>query len=127
MCVRGAHRCHLVDDCAQRLHQALLRRLDRTRRFPRHRRNLFVRVSEEPGKAATHSIERSATYTCCSNMSTAVKKRGHEHKDVDVPSLFTIALLLFLSGALIFFVVWAMMHYLKLHELGNAAGEPNLP
>src|SRR6185437_5134240 len=79
------------------------------------------------GKAATHSIERSATYTCCSNMSTAVKKRGHEHKDVDVPSLFTIALLLFLSGALIFFVVWAMMHYFKLHELGTAAGEPNLP
>ena len=60
-------------------------------------------------------------------MNTTVEKRGHEQRDVDVPSLFTIALLLFLSCALIFFVVWGMMHYFKLHEVAKTAGQPNLP
>jgi len=60
-------------------------------------------------------------------MNTIVEKTDHEEKDVDVPSLFTIACLLLLSCALIFFVVWGMMHYFKLHEVSKTAGQSNLP
>jgi hypothetical protein len=60
-------------------------------------------------------------------MNAMVEKADHEEKDVDVPSLFTIALLLFLSCALIFFVVWAMMHYFKSHEVAKTAVQSNLP
>ncbi len=60
-------------------------------------------------------------------MNTTIEKRDHERKDVDVTSLITIAFLLFLSCVIIFFVVWGMMHYFKLHEPAKTAGQANLP
>jgi hypothetical protein len=60
-------------------------------------------------------------------MNTAIEKPDHEQKDVDVVSLFTIAFLLFLSCVVIFFVVWGMMHYFKVHEPAKTAGQANLP
>jgi hypothetical protein len=51
----------------------------------------------------------------------------HERKDVDVPSLFMIALVLFLSGAVIFLVVSGMMRYFKSHEPIKTAGRANIP
>lgn len=60
-------------------------------------------------------------------MNTTIEKRDHERKDVDVPSLITIAFLLFLSCVIIFFVVWGMMHYFKLHEPAKTAGQTNFP
>jgi hypothetical protein len=60
-------------------------------------------------------------------MNTTIEKRDHERKDVDVRSLISIAFLLFLSCVIIFFVVWGMMHYFKLHEPAKTAGQTNLP
>jgi len=60
-------------------------------------------------------------------MNATVEKRNHERKDVDVPSLLTIAFLLFFSCMIIFVVVWGMMHYFKLHEPAKTAGQANLP
>ena len=60
-------------------------------------------------------------------MNPSIERRDHERKDVDVPSLLTIAVLLFFSCAIIFLVVWGMMHYLKLHEPARTAGQANLP
>jgi hypothetical protein len=60
-------------------------------------------------------------------MNTTIEKRDHERKDVDVLSLITIAFLLFLSCVIIFFVVWGMMHYFRLHEPAKTAGQTNLP
>ena len=60
-------------------------------------------------------------------MNPTIEKRDHEEKDVDVMSLMTIALLLFLSCVIIFLVVWGMMHYFKLHEPAKTAGQANLP
>jgi hypothetical protein len=60
-------------------------------------------------------------------MNSTIEKRGHEPKDVDVPSLHTIAFLLFFSCVIIFLVVWGMMHYFKLHEPAKTAGQANLP
>lgn len=51
----------------------------------------------------------------------------HERKDVDVVSLFTIVLTLFVSCVVIFFVVAIMMHYFKSHEPSNTAGRANIP
>jgi hypothetical protein len=51
----------------------------------------------------------------------------HERKDVDVISLFTIVLALFISCVVIFFVVTGMMHYFKLHEPSKTAGEASIP
>src|SRR5207248_4614097 len=63
----------------------------------------------------------------CAHMRATIEKRDHERKDVDVPSLLTIAVLLFLSCVIIFLVVWGMMHYFKLHEPARTAGQANLP
>ena len=60
-------------------------------------------------------------------MNATIEKRDHERKDVDVPSLLTIAVLLFFSCVIIFLVVWGMMHYFKLHEPARTAGQANLP
>jgi hypothetical protein len=60
-------------------------------------------------------------------MNATIEKRDHERKDVDVPSLLTIAVLLFFSCVIIFLIVWGMMHYFKLHEPARTAGQANLP
>ena len=60
-------------------------------------------------------------------MNATSEKRGHERKDVDVPSLITIAFLLFLSCVIIFLVVWGMMHYFKFHEPAKTSGQAILP
>jgi hypothetical protein len=60
-------------------------------------------------------------------MSTTIEKHDHERKDVDVLSLITIAFVLFLSCAIIFLVVWGMMHCFKLQEPAKTAGQANLP
>jgi hypothetical protein len=60
-------------------------------------------------------------------MNATIEKRDHERRDVDVPSVITIALLLFFSCAIVFLIVWGMMHYLKLHEPAKSAGQANLP
>jgi hypothetical protein len=60
-------------------------------------------------------------------MNATIEKRDHERKDVDVPSLLTIAVLLFVSCVIIFLIVWGMMHYFKLHEPARTAGQTNLP
>jgi hypothetical protein len=60
-------------------------------------------------------------------MSATIEKRDHERKDVDVPSLLTIAFLLFFSCMIIFLVVWGMMNYFKLHEPARTVGQANLP
>jgi hypothetical protein len=60
-------------------------------------------------------------------MNATIEKHDHERKDVDVPSLLTIAVLLFFSCVVIFLVVWGMMHYFKLHEPARTAGQANLP
>jgi len=52
---------------------------------------------------------------------------GHEQKDVDVFSLFTIALLLFVSCLIVFLVVGGMMRYFKFHEPAKTSGEANIP
>ena len=57
----------------------------------------------------------------------AKSNSGHEQKDVDVFSLFTVALFLFLSGVIIFVVVWGMVHYFKFHEPAKTAGQANIP
>ncbi len=53
--------------------------------------------------------------------------RDHESKDVDVTSLFTITLILFVSGAVILLVVGIMMHYFSAHEPSKTAGQANIP
>jgi hypothetical protein len=60
-------------------------------------------------------------------MNATIKKRDHERKDVDVLSLLTIAVLLFFSCMIISLLVWAMMHYFKLHEPAKTPGQANLP
>jgi hypothetical protein len=60
-------------------------------------------------------------------MNATEQARGHERKDVDVPSLITIAFLLFLSCLIVFLVVWGMMHYFKFHEPAKTADQATLP
>ena len=52
---------------------------------------------------------------------------GHETKDVDVISLFTIVFTLFVMCVVVFFVVTIMMHYFKSHEPSKTAGQANIP
>ena len=52
---------------------------------------------------------------------------GHERKDVDVISLFTIVFMLFVSCAVVFLVVAAMIHSFKLREPPKTAGQANIP
>jgi hypothetical protein len=61
------------------------------------------------------------------NSTTEQPYRDHERKDVDVISLFTVVFMLFLSGAVIFFLVTILMHYFKLHEPPKTAGQTNIP
>lgn len=51
----------------------------------------------------------------------------HERQDVDVSSLFTIVLALFISCVVIFLVVAGMIHYFKRHEPSKTAGPANIP
>lgn len=51
----------------------------------------------------------------------------HERKDVDVVSLFTIILTLFVLCVVIFLAVTIMMHYFKSHEPSKTSGQANLP
>jgi len=51
----------------------------------------------------------------------------HEHKDVDVVSLFTIVLTLFLSTAIVVLVVTIMMHYFQSSEPSLTSGQANIP
>ncbi|HEU0275483.1 MAG TPA: hypothetical protein VFQ83_13245 [Candidatus Udaeobacter sp.] len=60
-------------------------------------------------------------------MNSTTTKGDHERKDVDVPSLFMIAVLLLFSCVVIFIFVTAMMHYFKLHEPAKTSGQANLP
>ncbi|PYK13611.1 MAG: hypothetical protein DME65_01335 [Verrucomicrobia bacterium] len=60
-------------------------------------------------------------------MNATTGKRDHEQRDVDVLSLLTIAVLLFLSCVIISLLVWAMMHYFKLHEPVRTPGQTSLP
>jgi hypothetical protein len=53
--------------------------------------------------------------------------RNHERKDVDVVSLFTIVLILFVSTALILLMVAIMVRYFNLKEPGRTAGQANVP
>src|ERR1044071_8426512 len=52
---------------------------------------------------------------------------GHEKKDVDVVSIFTIVFILFVSFVLIFLVVTIMMYYFKLREPARTAGQASIP
>ena len=61
------------------------------------------------------------------NATTEPPRRDHERKDVDVVSLFTIVLTLFVSCAVIFLVVMIMMHFFNSHEPAKTAGQANLP
>jgi len=61
------------------------------------------------------------------NSTTERPSRDHERQDVDVISLFTIVLTLFISCLVIFLVVTGMMHYFKLHEPSKTAGQVNIP
>jgi hypothetical protein len=61
------------------------------------------------------------------NVSNEQHYHDHERKDVDVISLFTIVLMLFILSVIVFFVVAGMMHYFKLHEPAKTAGQPNVP
>jgi len=60
-------------------------------------------------------------------MNATSNSHGHEGKDVDVPALFTIALLLLLSCFVIVIVVAAIMRYFKAHEPSRTAGQANMP
>jgi hypothetical protein len=62
-------------------------------------------------------------------MNTTAEESHHDHerKDVDVISLFTIVLMLFVSCVVIFLVVTIMMHYFKSNEPSKTAGQANIP
>jgi hypothetical protein len=60
-------------------------------------------------------------------MNASSDTHDHERKDVDVPTLFTIAFLLLVSCIAIFIVVTLMMRYFKVHEPAVTAGQANLP
>ena len=52
---------------------------------------------------------------------------GHEARDIDVPALFMVALLLALSGIVIFLIVGLVMHSFERREPSKIAGQANLP
>ena len=60
-------------------------------------------------------------------MNASAENHDHEQRDVDVPSLFTIAFLLLLVCIVVFIVVTLMMHYFKVHEPAVTAGHANIP
>ena len=61
------------------------------------------------------------------NAAAEPSNRDYERKDVDVVSLFTIVLALFVSTAVILFIVAIMMHYFSLNEPARTAGQANIP
>src|SRR5438045_734954 len=127
MCSGGAHRRGLVDNRAWYLHKTFLCRLARPCRVSGNRVYLRVCIFEKFGGEAARASKRSTARACCDHMNATLEKRDHERKDVDVPSLLTIVVLLFFSCAIIFLIVWGMMHYFKLHEPARTAGQANLP
>ena len=60
-------------------------------------------------------------------MNASAENHDHERRDVDVPSLFTIAFLLLLVCIVVLIVVTLMMHYFKVHEPAVTAGQANIP
>jgi len=52
---------------------------------------------------------------------------GHERKEVDVLSLFTIVLILFTSGVVISLIVMIMMHFFNAAEPAKTSGQANIP
>jgi len=54
-------------------------------------------------------------------------EHDHERRDADVTSLFTIVLILFISGAIILLIVAIMMHYFNTTQLPTTAGQANTP
>lgn len=61
------------------------------------------------------------------NATTEQPERDHERKDVDVASLFTIVLTLFVLCVVIFLSVMVLMHYFKSHEPAKTSGQANMP
>lgn len=61
------------------------------------------------------------------NTTTEQSRHDHERKDVDVISLFAIVLTLFVMCVVVFLVVTGMMHYFKLREPAQTAGQANIP
>ena len=61
------------------------------------------------------------------NATSEPSHHDHERKDVDVVSLFTIVLMLFISTAVILFIVAIMMRYFSLKEPARMAGQANIP
>jgi hypothetical protein len=61
------------------------------------------------------------------NATTEQSHNQHERKDVDVISLFTIVVTLFVSCVVVFLVVTIMMHYFSLQEPSKTAGQANIP
>jgi hypothetical protein len=55
------------------------------------------------------------------------EEKQHEERDADVGSLFMVALLLFLGGAILFLGTYVMLHYFSLHEPAKIARHDNLP
>ena len=60
-------------------------------------------------------------------MNASTGSRDHERKDVDVPSLFTVAFLLLLSCIAIFILVTLMMRSFKAHDHGVTGHQTNIP
>ncbi|HEY4272989.1 MAG TPA: hypothetical protein VGM65_13385 [Candidatus Udaeobacter sp.] len=60
-------------------------------------------------------------------MNASTENHDHERRDVDVPSLFTIAFLLLLVCIVVVIVVTLMMRYFKVHEPAVTAGQANIP
>ena len=52
---------------------------------------------------------------------------NHEHRDVDVVSLFTIVLILFISCGIILAIVAILVHSFSLKEPARTAGPANIP
>ena len=61
------------------------------------------------------------------NATTEQPRRDHERKDVDVVSLFTIVLTLFLLCVVILLSVMILIHYFKSHEPSKTSGQANIP
>jgi hypothetical protein len=49
---------------------------------------------------------------------------AHEEKDVDVKSMFLVAVILFLSGGLIFFATWGLMRFLVARQNRQEIARP---
>ena len=60
-------------------------------------------------------------------MNATTENHDHERRDVDVPALFGVGILLLLLCIASFIVVTLMMHYFKKHEPAVTAGQANIP